>query len=144
MSLRDNIKQGEGLRLKAYKDSKGLPTIYYGHLIRQGEVYTGTMRDAEEYLDKDIAIATKDARDLFPDFNSFSQNRKDALVELCFNMGCQIGRKFPRFVHNVNISDWEGAANELRYADGKSVLSKWYQDVKTYRAERIIKMIEEG
>lgn len=144
MSLKDNIKIGEGVRLKIYKDTKKLPTIYYGHLVRQGEVYLGTMRDADMYLDKDIAIATKDARDLFPDFRSFSQSRKDALIELCFNMGCQFGKKFPRFVHNVNIGDWSAAADELKYADGKSVLSKWYQDVKTYRAERILNMIEEG
>ena len=30
MTLEDRIKDHEGLRLKVYKDTLGIPTIYYG------------------------------------------------------------------------------------------------------------------
>jgi lysozyme len=33
------IEASEGLRLQVYKDVAGLPTIGYGHLLRQGESF---------------------------------------------------------------------------------------------------------
>lgn len=135
----------EGYSPYEYPDTNGFPTIYYGHLIKKGEVFNHTQAEAEIILDKDIAIARSAAKKLFPEIDSFSQARQDALIELVFNMGAgKIGKKFPRFVHNVNIKDWEGAANELKYADGKTVLSKWYNDVHATRADFIIEELEEG
>jgi GH24 family phage-related lysozyme (muramidase) len=141
-TLKDRIKKNEGFRLKRYEDSLGFWTIYYGHLCRDGEVYLNTVEDAEKYLDADIKIATQGAKNLFPEFNEFSQSRKEALIELVFNLGePKICRKFPRFCNNVNRGAWEEAANELQYADGHSVLSKWYQDVKEKRAEEILELL---
>ena len=145
MTLIDRIKKHEGLRLKTYKDSLGIPTIYYGHRVRQGEVYLGTVEDAERYLDLDIAIAQQWCMSLFPTFHEMSSVRQDALTELVFNVGAnKIRQQFPRFCNAVNRRAWEEAANELKFADGKSKLSKWYQQVKETRAEDILDRLAYG
>jgi GH24 family phage-related lysozyme (muramidase) len=82
---------------------------------------------------------------IFPEFKSFSLSRQAALVMLIFNMGAdKIKRGFPRFVHDVNIGDWDEAANELKYSDGQSVLSDWYKQVRADRADEIINMLISG
>jgi len=144
MKLKDQIRKDEGLRLKVYKDTLGIPTIYYGHRVRQGEVYLGTVEDAEKYLDLDISIAQQGAMSLFPTFYEMPATKQDVLTELVYNMGAnKIRQQFPRFVHNVNRSAWEDAANELKFADGKSILSKWYCQVKENRAEGILERLVE-
>ena len=144
MSLKDQIKKDEGLRLKIYKDTLGIPTIYYGHRVRQGEVYLGTIEDAERYLDLDIAIAQQGAMSLFPTFHEMPDTKQDVLTELVYNMGAnKIKQSFPRFCNAVNRRDWEEAANELKFADGKSILSKWYRQVKENRAEGILERLVE-
>jgi len=149
MTIQDIIKPilkiREGFSLKVYKDSQGFDTIYYGHKVVPGEACLFTQKDAEDYLEKDIAIAELYAGMIFPEFKSFSLSRQAALVMLIFNMGAdRIRRGFPRFVHNVNIGDWDEAANELKYSDGKSELSNWFKQVHSDRADEIINMLIQG
>ena len=149
MTIEDIIKPilkiREGFSLKVYKDSREFDTIYYGHKVVPGEAYLGTQADADAYLEKDIAMAQMHADFIFPEFKYFSLSRQAALVMLIFNMGAdKIKRGFPRFVHDVNIGDWDEAANELKYSDGKSTLSNWYQQVRADRANEIINMLIQG
>jgi GH24 family phage-related lysozyme (muramidase) len=139
------LKVREGFSLKVYKDTRGYDTIYYGHKVVPGEAYLFTQADADAYLEKDILIAEKAAVSIFPEFKSFSLSRQAALVMLIFNMGAdKIRRGFPRFVHDCNIGDWDGAGNELKYSDGKSVLSDWWKEVHPDRANEIINMLIQG
>ena len=85
MNLRDRIKEHEGFDLNEYPDSKGYPTIYWGHKVVKGEVYLHTIKDAEAYLSDDINHATKDLKNIFPDYQTFSQARQEALIEF---FGC--------------------------------------------------------
>jgi GH24 family phage-related lysozyme (muramidase) len=143
--IKDRIKQMEGYNPYEYKDTNGFLTIYYGHKIQKGEIFNHTQAQAEMILDIDIKIAHAEAKHLFPDINTFTQARQDALTELIFNMGeGKISRLFPRFVRNVNIKDWKFAVMELKYADGKSILSLWYQQVHPTRADYILKELEVG
>jgi GH24 family phage-related lysozyme (muramidase) len=136
------LKFDEGFSVTEYSDTKGFQTIYYGHKINKGEVFNHTKAEGEKILDQDIAIAEKAALSLFPEFKTFEPNRQDALIMLIFNMGAgKIAQKFPRFVHNVNIGDFEGAVNELHYADGKKELSKWFNDVHATRAYEIMGLL---
>ena len=139
------LKVREGFSLTVYKDSRGFDTIYYGHKVVLGEAYLFTQQDADGYLERDISVAELHAVFLFPEFKLFSLSRQAALVMLIFNMGAdKIRRGFPRFVHNVNIGDWDGAADELKYSDGKSELSLWCQQVHADRADEIINMLIQG
>ncbi len=139
------LKIREGCKLKIYKDTLGYDTVYYGHKVVSHEVYLFTQADADAYLDKDIAVAEMQAGFIFPEFKSFSLSSQASLVMLIFYLGAdKIKRGFPRFVHDVNIGDWDGAGNELKYSDGKSELSSWYKQVHADRADEIINMLVQG
>lgn len=141
MTLKQIIMNREGLRLCIYKDTQGNDTVYYGHPVKSGEVYLFTKEDAEKYLDSDIAAAERSAMSLFPKLRKFTSKQQEALIELVFNMGKgKIRNVFPKFVHNINIGDFEGAIDELKYADGvmKTKLSAWYNQVHSDRAEELI------
>jgi len=147
MQLEEKLMSHEGLKLKKYLDTNKVWTIYYGHKCLPSEVYIGTKEDALKYLRKDIEIAKKDLTVMFPDYKSFSQNRREALIEALFNMGrTTITHSFPHFVHAVNTRQWNTAGDELQYVDGrtKKELSKWYKDVKSNRAEDILERIRGG
>ena len=143
MGLKDNLKQSEGFSLHPYKDTLGFWTVYYGHKINPGETFNYTREEAEIILDKDIEIAHAGAREVFPEMDAFSPVRQDTLVELTFNLGYhKIQHGFPRFVHCCNIQHWHDAANELQFADGKSIPSLWYKQVGHTRADRILEQLE--
>lgn len=80
------IKKYECLKLKAYKCPAGVWTIGYGHTknVKQGD--TITEKQAEILLIYDLFdfeyCIKKNVR--IP----LSQNQFDALVSLCFNIGC--------------------------------------------------------
>ena len=56
-SLKAMIKEHEGLRLNKYNDSKGYPTIGYGHLVRPSDNIPNTISKAyaDKLFDKDYS-----------------------------------------------------------------------------------------
>ena len=86
----DLIKAFEGLRLKAYEDIKGVPTIGWGHTrgVTQADVDKGTTISeyhAEKYLREDLEIC-EDAILRHVDA-PLRQCEHEALVSLVFNIG---------------------------------------------------------
>jgi lysozyme len=144
-ALEKRIKLVEGFNLHPYPDSRECPTIYWGHLIKVGETFNNTEEEAEAILKADLDEAWKGAIDLFPEIGLFSQGRQDALTELVYNMGYnKLAKQFPRFIHNVNIGNFEQAARELEFADGKSIPSQWILQVHSARADVILNELELG
>lgn len=102
--------QREGLRLKAYKDTKGIWTIGVGHTgpeVVEGLVWTEAK--AMEVFAKDIQWA-EDAVNAVD--SPLSQNQFDALVSFVFNVGA------PAFYNStmkkkLNLGDYEGAAKQF-------------------------------
>lgn len=82
------IKQFEGLRTTAYKDSAGVWTIGYGHT---SGVYSGmkiTEAQAEQYLKNDLKTAENAVNNFMKKHNRYiSQTQFDALVSFTFNVG---------------------------------------------------------
>lgn len=77
------IKEFEGLKLEAYKDSAGVMTIGYGHT---GKLLPNTItkNKAEEYFDSDIMDAEIKVNKYH---YNYTQNQFDALVSFAFNVG---------------------------------------------------------
>jgi len=108
------ITKEEGLRNKAYKDSKGVWTIGVGHLIKPDEqhLFTATLTDeqVEELLQSDLKWC-QDAVD-----NNvkvpLTQNQYDALYSLCFNIGETNFRK-STVLRKINENDLKGAADAI-------------------------------
>lgn len=79
------IKQYEGCKLFAYRDSVGVATIGYGHTkgVRMGQAIT--QKQADEFLRDDIVVVEKTLNQLGI---NFKQNQFDALCSWAFNLGC--------------------------------------------------------
>ncbi len=88
------IKEHEGLRLDKYLDSKGLPTIGYGHLIDESDPdlmdmplgETISQERADELFERDFNEHLFAAQKI-PGFFKASKRQQAALIDLTFNMG---------------------------------------------------------
>ena len=108
------IKSFEGLRLTAYLDSVGVPTIGYGHTkgVRMGD--TCTQAQADAWLAEDVrdAEACVNSAVTVP----MTQAEFDALVSFTFNLGCGNLRK-STLLRLLNEGDRHGATVEFRKWD---------------------------
>jgi lysozyme len=115
------ITNNEGLRLQAYRDGGGVPTIGYGHTkgVKMGDVCT--KEQALAYLHDDTKEAVSAVNDLVK--IPITQDQFDALVDFVFN----IGR--PQFASStllrvLNSGDYFAASKQFarwKYDNGKEV-----------------------
>ena len=132
---KDMIKVHEGLRLDKYMDSRGFPTIGYGHLIEEGETMPDriSQQKADELFDKDYEHH-KAAAMKIPGYDKASGMQKAALIDLTFNMGPAWASGFPAFKKAFAAGNYEQAGNEL-------IDSAWYGQVGR-RAPTIVNLIK--
>jgi len=104
------IQDSEGLRLKAYKDSVGVPTIGWGHT---GDVQMGTTitrAQAETLLREDLhdfeRAVTRVVR------VPINQNQFDALVCFSFNVGAK-ALENSTLLRLLNAGSFAGAASQF-------------------------------
>jgi len=151
--IKARIKPEEGYSSMPYKCTAGHMTIGWGWNMDANPL----PKDVQSYLDGNGLIAPSHAerlltisigraiegcKHLWPNFESFPLNAQEALIDVVFNMGAgKIEQKFPRFTAEIMAQNWQRGADELKYADGKERLSKWYQDVKPRRADAIIDLL---
>lgn len=108
------LEQREGVRLKAYQDTKGIWTIGVGHTSAAGppEVTPGltiTQAQCDQIFARDLGKFEKTVTDSIDDGVSVSDNEFDAMVSLCFNIG-QKGFAGSTVVKKLNAGDKPGAA----------------------------------
>ncbi|PQK86771.1 lysozyme [Pantoea ananatis] len=106
----DLIKRFEGLKLEAYRDSVGIPTIGYGHTsgVKMGDVIT--CEQADKYLREDLLLA-----ELTINTNvkvKLTQNQFDALASFVFNLGSGNFVK-STLLKKLNAGDFAAAADEF-------------------------------
>ena len=115
MKLSENgikvLTMREGLRLKAYKDVKGIWTIGVGHTgpeVKEGLVI-GELH-AYDLFHLDVAWAEECVNDNV--HAPLTQNQFDALVSFVFNVG-QGAFKRSTMLKKLNVLDYEGATKEF-------------------------------
>ncbi|KMK51473.1 hypothetical protein RO21_06045 [[Actinobacillus] muris] len=82
------IKQFEGCKLTAYRDSVGVLTIGYGHTHNVKEGDKITQAQAEQLLAQDVKHFEKGINQLLDELGvTVTQHQFDALVSLAFNIG---------------------------------------------------------
>lgn len=90
MNFSDNclkmVEKYEGLRLNAYKDPAGIPTIGYGHTKGVYMGMTITQRQAGELLRVDMDNAWRNVQKYNNVYN-WNQNETDALTSFAYNIG---------------------------------------------------------
>jgi lysozyme len=105
------IKGFELLKLVAYLDEKGIPTIAYGHIKGVVMGMTCTMDEAEQWFLEDSAEDV-DAVNRTVVGRTLNQNQFDALVSFTFNVG--MGKEaHSTLIARVNAGDDADAANEF-------------------------------
>ena len=130
------IKQHEGLRLKKYIDSRGFPTIGYGHLVDRNENIPDTITESQADLlfEKDYDHHKKAAMKI-PGYTNATVQQKAALIDLTFNMGPGWVDGFPKFKKAFASGNYDVAADEL-------INSNWYSQVNT-RGPVIVDLIRD-
>jgi len=129
------IKRHEGVETHCYKDHLGLETIGVGRCIAEGSL--GLSDDEIDYLlDNDIVRCIKELTRSLPWFSSLDEVRKEALIDLCFNLGLTRLLGFKKALAAVEVSDWDTAKVEL-------LDSRWATQVGN-RAQEIAEMIRSG
>lgn len=117
----DLLKQFEELRLTAYLDGGGVPTIGWGHTKGVTLGQTITIEKAEQFLSEDLHDAELAVwREVH---YGLAPHQFDALVSLVFNIGVSAFRK-STLLKKLNASDIAGAANEFNrwvFDNGKKV-----------------------
>jgi lysozyme len=106
-------EQFEGCKLVAYRDSKGVLTIGYGHTSHVFEGQTCTQEEADTWLAQDIAVAEAAVNRLVG--VKLTQGEFDACVDFAFNVG--VGA----FANSTLIH----LLNEGKYADASNEFEKW-------------------
>ena len=115
------LMEFEGLRLNAYKDAAGVPTIGYGHTrqVRMGDRITAWY--AKDLLTEDIAYFEDQVKALDV---ARSEGQLDALVSFAFNLGIDSLKKSTL----LKVIREGGSKSQIKrefkrwvYADGKKL-----------------------
>ena len=115
------LKTWEGCELQIYPDQAGYATIGIGHLIRDGENFSGglTEHEALELLARDVRVR-EDAVNRYVDV-PLSQRQFDVLVEFTFNIG--VGAfEASSLVRMLNDGDYDCVPGQLlrwKYTGGR-------------------------
>lgn len=105
------IVKDEGYRSKPYKDSRGLWTIGFGHLIKKGENFkTLSSHDAVQLLRKDYSEAklSVEKRYLWA-----KGDVKLVLINMTYQMGSSRLKKFVKTMQYLEKKDYDNAAGEM-------------------------------
>ena len=139
--LLEMLKRHEGVvktngRHVAYKCSAGYWTLGIGRNVDpNGGI--GLSDDEVDYLlENDIERVIKELSSEYRWFNQLDDVRKDAMIDISFNLGATRLRGFKNALAAMESADYKTAAQEF-------LDSKWSQDVKG-RSTELAHMIETG
>jgi len=109
----------EGIRQFPYTCNAGKLTIGVGRNLED----KGLSRlEIMTLLKNDIDECYRDLSKLFPEWDSFSDDRHHALMDMRFNLGPCGFRQFQKMIDAIKENDWSRAADE-------AIASKWARQV---------------
>ena len=137
----------EGRKLVVYPDLKKIPTVGIGFNLRANRTFPIIGRTVSKIGER---ITDKECNQLFQwsvenvalipiekylldGYNTLSDVRKRALINLCFNMGINTLLDFKNSLYYLFKGDYSKSADNFKK-------SKWYRQVKS-RGDRITDMI---
>ncbi len=133
--LLEMLKRHEGVESHVYRCSAGYETIGVGRNISKSGM--GLSDDEVDYLlENDIVRVIKELSLEYPWFKNLDDVRKDAIIDIGFNLGATRLRGFRRALAAMDAADYKTAS--LEFLD-----SKWSRDVKG-RSTELAYMIEMG
>jgi GH24 family phage-related lysozyme (muramidase) len=105
------IGANEGLKLKPYNDTKGIPTIGVGHKILPNENFFNGIseEEAKQLFSNDVQNKLNTCRNIFPLFDSYPNYVKVALLDGVYRGDHKKEYKTTKLINN---GDWINAAKE--------------------------------
>lgn len=142
--IKEQIAFEEGIRLKKYRCTAGHLTIGIGHNIDAMPTFKGekipdiiTKEFALELFEHDLAVTEKELKRKFPRITEFDSARRDAFLNMAFQMGVDGFMEFERMRAAALARDWETAARQ-------ALKSKWARIDSPNRAKRVAEQIRTG
>lgn len=134
--LKDMLIEHEGNKSHLYFCTSDKPTIGVGRMIGEGGI--GLSHEECMYLlENDIKRVEQELMDSFEWYESLDEVRKDALCNLCFNIGLPSLKGFKLALGHMADHNYEDASREF-------LNSKWAKDVGPLRSIDITDMIRTG
>ena len=135
-TLIDMLRRHEGVEKHGYHCSAGYLTIGVGRNI-DSEDGLGLSEDEIDYLlQNDITRVTKELEKEYPWFLTLDPVRRDAVIDISFNLGATRLRLFKNALAAMKKGDYTTAASEF-------LDSRWADQVKG-RATELVEMIRTG
>lgn len=135
-ALIDMLRRHEGVEKYAYRCSAGYLTIGVGRNI-DPEDGLGLSEDEIDYLlQNDITRVTGELEKEYPWFLTLDPVRRDAVIDISFNLGATRLRLFKNALAAMKKGDYTTAASEF-------LDSRWADQVKG-RATELVEMIRTG
>ena len=132
-SIKAMLVRHEASRNYPYRCSAGKLTIGVGRNIED----IGLSNDEIEYLlNNDINRVTAELSSNFEWFRGLSEQRKCAMIDMCFNIGISRLKGFKKMLAAMEAGDYEKAASEAKD-------SRWYNQVGR-RSVEVCAMIRTG
>lgn len=137
------LKNHEGEKLTAYKDTVGILTIGVGHncvtspvpgVTKVGDRITQAQSD--ELFKKDVEIHTNGLEKHIPWINSLNGPRQAVLYNMAFNLGINGLLSFKNTLNMIKSGDYSGAYRGM-------LASKWARQVGR-RANQLATQMEKG
>ena len=130
------LKRHEGVRSHAYKCSEDMITVGVGRNIDENGGL-GLADDEIEYLlANDIRRVREELDDTYYWFAALNEPRKDAMINICFNLGLTRLRGFVKALQAMSREQFDIAADEF-------MDSRWSQQVGD-RAVEVTEIIRSG
>mgnify|MGYP003631888368 FL=1 len=130
------LRQEEGYRRFAYQDSVGFATIAIGRCIAEGHGYGIDEDEAMWLLGRDIDRVAKDCEGAFNFWGDVSNNIRETLIMLVFQMGLAGVQRFAKMLRAIENEDWAEASNQL--------LDSRFAAQTPARAKRMAKRLARG
>ena len=131
------LRHHEGVRTHAYKCTASKTTIGVGRNI---DVKGGIGLSADEInylLANDVKRVNKELAGAFIWYRTLGTARKDAIMDMCFNMGLPRLKKFKKSLAAMALGDYKTAAAEF-------LDSKWAKKDVGQRAITVTDIIRSG
>ena len=130
------LKRHEGVETHAYECSEGRITVACGRNIDQRGGLGLSPDEIEYLLENDITRIIKELSTAYTWFSDLDDVRKDAMIDIAFNLGASRLRGFKRALAAMEAADYKTAA--IEFLD-----SRWAKQVGG-RALELTDMIDSG
>ena len=130
------LKRHEGVETHAYECSEGKITVGVGRNIDQAGGMGLSDDEIDYLLQNDVERVIKELAAEYPWFNDLDDVRKDAMVDISFNLGATRLRLFKRALAAMETGNYKEAATEF-------LDSRWAKQVGS-RALELTDMISSG